>query len=65
VVGHDAAGPWVIHDTHDGRLAGAAAPVSGVVVAPLARILAADGGPIIDTVTTLVRVLPSCVADGI
>lgn len=65
VVGHDEAGPWVIHDTHDGRLAGEAAPVSGVVVAPLARILAADGGPIIDTVTTLVRVLPSCVADGI
>jgi cell wall-associated NlpC family hydrolase len=61
IVGHDDSGPWVIHDTHAGRLAGdpADAVAHGVVVAPLARILADDGGLIVDTVTTLVRVLPS------
>jgi hypothetical protein len=61
IVGHDAAGPWVIHDTHAGRLAGEAAPAHGVVVAPLARLLGDEGGPLVDAVTVLVRVLPSSV----
>lgn len=61
IVGHDAAGPWVIHDTHAGRLAGASAPVHGVVVAPLARMLDDAGGPVVDAVTVLIRVLPSSV----
>ncbi len=64
IVGHDESGPWVIHDTHAGRLAGAAdPPANGVVVAPLARILAEDGGLTIDTITTLVRVLPRPAGD--
>jgi len=65
IVGHDDAGPWVIHDTHEGRLAGTAPEqvASGVVVAPLARILADGGGPIVDVITTLVRVLPNPAGD--
>lgn len=65
IVGHDDAGPWVIHDTHAGRLADAPPDraESGVVVAPLVRILADGGGPIVDAVTVLVRVLPSPAGD--
>jgi hypothetical protein len=65
IVGHDDVGPWVIHDTHEGRLAGMAPEqvARGVVVAPLARILADGGGPIVDVVTTLVRVLPNPAGD--
>jgi cell wall-associated NlpC family hydrolase len=59
IVGHDAAGPWVIHDTHAGRLADEAEPAHGVVVAPLARLLDDDGGRVVDAVTVLVRILPS------
>lgn len=60
IVGHDEAGPWVIHDTLAGRLAGdpPPEPMNGVVVAPLARMLA-DGRPMVDAVTTLVRILPA------
>jgi hypothetical protein len=66
IVGHDDAGPWVIHDTHEGRLAGTAPEqvASGVVVAPLSRILADGGGPIVDVITTLVRVLPNPAGDS-
>jgi uncharacterized membrane protein/cell wall-associated NlpC family hydrolase len=66
IVGHDDEGPWVIHDTHEGRLAGVPPEqsVSGVVVAPLARILASGGGPIVDAVTVLVRVLAPPAGDG-
>lgn len=59
IVGHDEAGPWVIHDTHTGRLAGDSATAHGVVVAPLQRILTEDGGFVVDAVTTLVRILPT------
>jgi cell wall-associated NlpC family hydrolase len=61
VVGHDAAGPWVIHDTHAGRLAGETAPTHGVVVAPLDRMLDDHDGSVVDKVTVLIRVLPSSV----
>jgi cell wall-associated NlpC family hydrolase len=65
IVGHDDAGPWVIHDTHEGRLAGTAPEqvARGVVVASLSRILADGGGPIVDVITTLVRVLPDPAGD--
>lgn len=65
IVGHDDAGPWVIHDTHEGRLAGTAPEqvARGVVVAPLSRIMADRGGPIVDVITTLVRVLPNPAGD--
>ncbi|MFM7207978.1 MAG: SH3 domain-containing protein [Planctomycetaceae bacterium] len=53
VVGRDGRGPWVIHDTHEGRTAGAAA--NGVVVQPLAEV---DDGRVADFLTALVRVLP-------
>ena len=59
IVGHDEAGPWVIHDTHDGHVEGDPEPASGVVVAPLARMLSGNDGRMIDRVTTLVRVLPA------
>ena len=65
IVGHDAAGPWVIHDTHSGRLAGgpADAVAHGVVVAPLERILVGDDRLAVDAVTALVRVLPAVACD--
>jgi len=65
IVGHDAAGPWVIHDTHSGRLAGSPddAVARGVVVAPLERILVGDDRLAVDAVTVLVRVLPAVVCD--
>lgn len=53
VIGHDP-DPWVIHATHGGW---DGPPVNGVVIMPLAEIGSA-GGPILDTVTTLIRVLP-------
>jgi cell wall-associated NlpC family hydrolase len=59
IVGHDEAGPWVIHDTHDGHVEGDPEPANGVVVAPLARMLSGNDGRMIDRVTTLVRVLPA------
>ncbi|MFM9024527.1 MAG: NlpC/P60 family protein [Planctomycetaceae bacterium] len=59
IVGHDEEGPWVIHDTHDGRVAGDPQPANGVVVAPLERMRPAEGGGMIDRITTLVRVLPT------
>lgn len=54
IVGHDAAGPWVIHDTHEGRPASGAAAANGVVVQPLGTI-----DPSLASLTTLVRILPS------
>jgi cell wall-associated NlpC family hydrolase len=54
VVGHDDRGPWVIHDTHDGRVAGAAA--NGVVVQPFESV---DDGDALDAVTAVARVLPA------
>jgi cell wall-associated NlpC family hydrolase len=59
VVGRDDDGPWVIHDTHEGRTAGANA--NGVVLQPL---LAIDGGDVIDALTAVVAVLapPSATA---
>ena len=59
VVGRDDDGPWVIHDTHEGRTAGANA--NGVVLQPF---LAIDGGGVIDAVTAVVAVLapPSATA---
>ena len=54
VVGHDEAGPWVIHDTREGRPATGAAAANGVIVQPL---LAVD--PSLASLTTLVRILPS------
>ena len=53
VVGHDDQGAWVIHDTHDGLVDGAAA--NGVVVQPFRSV---DGGRALDALTALVRVLP-------
>jgi cell wall-associated NlpC family hydrolase len=53
VVGHDGLGAWVIHDTHDGLVDGAAA--NGVVVQPFRSV---DGGRALDTLTAIVRVLP-------
>ena len=55
VVGH-APDTWVIHATHGKR---SAATVNGVVIMPLAEATTNAGDPIIDSVTTLVRVLPS------
>jgi hypothetical protein len=59
VVGRDDDGPWVIHDTHEGRTAGGTA--NGVVLQPF---LAIDGGDVIDAVTAVVSVLapPSATA---
>lgn len=54
VVGHDGQGAWVIHDTHDGLVDGAAA--NGVVVQALRSV---DGGRALDAVTAVVRVLPA------
>ena len=59
IVGHDDAGPWVIHDTHGGRVEGDPQPANGVVVAPLARMLSDGDKRMIDRVTTLVRILPA------
>ena len=59
IVGHDEAGPWVIHDTHDGRVEGDPEPANGVVVAPLERMLSGSDGRMIDRVTTLVMILPA------
>lgn len=53
VLGHDDGGPWVIHDTHEGRTGGAAA--NGVVVQ---RLLDIDDGRAVAAITALVRVLP-------
>ncbi|MEI6637026.1 MAG: SH3 domain-containing protein, partial [Planctomycetota bacterium] len=59
IVGCDDDGPWVIHDTHEGRTAGGNA--NGVVVQPF---LAIDGGGVIDAVTAVVAVFapPSATA---
>jgi len=54
VVGHDDAGPWVIHDTREGRPAKGAAAANGVVVQSLLTI-----DPSLASLTTLVRILPS------
>jgi hypothetical protein len=54
VIGHDDGGPWVIHDTHEGRTNGAAA--NGVVVQPFQTV---DGGAAVDRITAVVRVLPA------
>ncbi len=53
VLGH-APDTWVIHATHGGW---DGPPVNGVVIMPLVDVGSAKG-PIIDTVTTLIRVLP-------
>lgn len=55
VLGHDP-DTWVIHATHggqDGPL------VNGIVIVPLAEVVADGGGPIVDVATVLVRVLPA------
>jgi len=61
VVGQQDGGPWVIHDIHggswraaDGRLQ--RQRLNGVVVTPLAALLAEDGTPYADLVTALRRV---------
>ena len=54
IVGHDESGPWVIHDTREGRPAAGAAAANGVVVQPLVSI-----DPSLASLTTLIRVLPS------
>jgi hypothetical protein len=54
VVGHDESGPWVIHDTREGRPAAGAAAANSVVVQPLVSI-----DPSLASLTTLIRVLPS------
>lgn len=54
VIGH-VPETWVIHATHGTR---SAATVNAVVIMPLAEATTEAGTPIIDTVTTLVRVLP-------
>jgi cell wall-associated NlpC family hydrolase len=63
VVGHDAAGPWVIHDVHrlrtrrpDGRLQ--AWPANGVVLTPLLPLQFDETRDYLDAATVLVRVLP-------
>ena len=53
VLGH-APDTWVIHATHGGW---EGPPVNGVVVMPLAEV-GSSKGPIVDTVTHLIRVLP-------
>jgi hypothetical protein len=65
LVGHDADGPWVIHDTHDGRPAGEDRPAAanGVVVAPLHRVGAPAGRNAIDAATVLVSILPPTSAE--
>ena len=53
VIGH-APDTWVIHATHGGW---DGPSINGVVIMPLAEVGSAKG-PIIDTVTQLIRVLP-------
>lgn len=63
VVGHDADGPWVIHDVHrtqvpDGRGGLAEAAINGVAVTPLLPLHTSDGRPYIDVLTAIQQVLP-------
>lgn len=55
VLGHDP-DTWVIHATHGGR---SGPLVNGIVIVPLAEVTADGGGPIVDSATVLVRVLPA------
>lgn len=55
VLGHDP-DTWVIHATHGG---GSSPPINGIAIMPLAEVTTEQGAPIVDAVTTLVRVLPS------
>jgi hypothetical protein len=63
VVGHEGGTPWVIHDVHGIHLRAADGSVerlllNGVVVTPLAPMLAADGSPIVDRITAIQRIRP-------
>ncbi len=63
VVGHEGGTPWVIHDVHGMHLRAADGSVdrlllNGVVVTPLAPMLAADGSPIVDHITAIQRIRP-------
>jgi uncharacterized membrane protein/cell wall-associated NlpC family hydrolase len=53
VIGH-APDTWVIHATHGGW---DGPPVNGIVIMPLAEV-GTKNGPIVDTITTLIQVLP-------
>jgi uncharacterized membrane protein/cell wall-associated NlpC family hydrolase len=55
LLGHDP-DAWIIHATFGG---GRSPPVNGIVIVPLADVAAEEGGPIVDALTTLVRVLPA------
>lgn len=64
VVGHDEAGPWVIHSVHrlrtrkpDGTLR--AWPANGTVLTPLRPLQFDESRDYVDAATALVRVLPS------
>ncbi|GAA4867091.1 SH3 domain-containing protein [Luteimonas vadosa] len=61
VVGHVGGEPWVIHDIHGMNLRAAdggtrRVVLNAVVVTPLLPMLADDGTPILDHVTTIVRI---------
>lgn len=63
VVGHDAQGPWVIHDVHQGRVPDgrgglATFPINGVAVTPLLPLHDAGGRAYVDALTVLLQVLP-------
>jgi (2Fe-2S) ferredoxin len=63
VIGHEADTTWIIHDIHGMHLRGDDGSVqrlllNGVVVTPLAPMLAADGSPIVDHITAIQRIRP-------
>ncbi|GAB3740432.1 SH3 domain-containing protein [Silanimonas algicola] len=64
VVGHDAQGPWVIHDVHRLRVRDAEGALvewraNGVVLTPLLPLHIDASTDYLDAATTLVRVLPA------
>lgn len=64
VVGHDAHGPWVVHDVHTLRVRDARGDLvawraNGVVVTPLLPLHVDARTDYLDAATTLVRVLPA------
>lgn len=63
IVGHDAQGPWIIHDVHRGRVRGAdgivrALPTNGVSLTPLLPLQFDAARDYVDAMTDLQQILP-------